>query len=208
MGIKEWLIPQDKKFFALLDEESDYVVLGAQKLFSLLTKFKNVAKERKLLKDIEHKADDIVHQVYEKLSQTFITPIDQEDIARLAYLYDNVIDHIYAVGNLLYLYKIKKPTSAMKKFAQIILKQTKEIDLALNLLKKLDRKKIISSCIEVHRLENLADKLLDKTTVSLFRGNNIKEIIKLKEIYNLLEVATDKCEEVSDLLRNILMKNI
>lgn len=210
MGLKEWLIPQDKAFFILLGRQSNNIFTAAKLLFDLVQKYepKKLARQRKILKNLEHEGDDIVHQIYERLCQTFITPFDHEDIAKLASNYDDVIDHIYAVVNRLYLYDIAKPTRELKKFAKLILEQVKRINKAMKVLKKVDKKIIENSCIEVHRLENTADQLLNQSVASLFLSDDLKEIIKFKEIYGLLEIATDKCEDVSDVLRNILMKNL
>lgn len=210
MGIKEWLIPQDKVFFSLLIAQSSLILKGAKTLTGVFVSYnpKKAAVQRKVLKKIEEQADSIIHQVYERLCSTFITPIDHEDIAKLVSAYDDVMDRIYRVVNVLYLYDVRKSTLAMTKFAKIILAQVKAVDKAINLLRKLDRKEIEKSCVEIHRLENMADRLLNQTMGSLFVLTDAKEIIKLKEVYDLLETATDKCEKVSNLIRNIVMKNL
>lgn len=208
MGIREWIIPQDKLFFTLLEKESLCTVKSAQILHDLLSDYKNIAKYRKELKALEHTADQIVQDIYIRLCQTFITPIDHEDIISLSQLYDEVIDYVYGVANQLYLNKVSSPPLEMKKFSRIILKQTKEIHFALGLLKKMNKKDNEDSWQEVHHLENEADQLLDKTVGALFLKQNALEILRLKGIYDFLETATDRCEEVSDQIRNIVMKNL
>lgn len=209
MGIREWLIPQEKVFFVLLQRESKLILKGVSSLSSLLKNYNGVAKKRKNIKKIEEETDGVAHEIYDRLTRTFITPIDHEDIARLASFYDDVLDLTDAVAARLYLFKIEKPDSVMKRFCWILLRQVREIDNAILYLSKMDQKGIDQHCTETHRLENLADDLLDRSIAHLFRNNgDAREIIKLKEIYEFFEEATDKCEHVSNILRNAIMKNI
>jgi len=183
VGIKEWLIPQDKVFFSLLIAQSSLILKGAKTLTGVFVSYnpKKAAVQRKVLKKIEEQADSIIHQVYERLCSTFITPIDHEDIAKLVSAYDDVMDRIYRVVNVLYLYDVRKSTLAMTKFAKIILAQVKAVDKAINLLRKLDRKEIEKSCVEIHRLENMADRLLNQTMGSLFVLTDAKKLLNLKK---------------------------
>jgi len=209
MGIREWLIPQEKIFFVLLQKESKLILKGVSSLSSLLKNYTNVFKKRKNIKKIEEETDAVAHEIFDKLIKTFITPLDHEDIARLASFYDDVLDLADAVAAKLYLFKIEKPDLAMKKFCRILLKQIKEIDSAIFHLPKMNEREIDKHCTEVHRLENLADDLLDRSIARLFNDNDdVKETIKLKEIYEFFEEATDKCEHVSNILRNAVMKNL
>lgn len=208
MGIREWLIPQEKIFFKLLRAESEEVVKGAEALVDLFKDYRNVAEKRKRIKKIERKADKIVHQLFEQLHRTFITPLDHDDIARLAYLHDDVLDLIYSVVNRVYLYQIKTSTPEMRKFSQIILKQVKEADIALDYLETINQKAMDHSYTEVNRLENLADSLLNHSVASLFENNgDLHSIIKLKEIYEWLETTTDKAEDLIMILRSVAIKN-
>ena len=209
MGIREWLIPQEKIFFVLLQRESKLILKGVSSLSFLLKNYNGIAKKRKNIKKIEEETDGVAHEIYDRLTRTFITPIDHEDIARLASFYDDVLDLTDAVAARLYLFKIEKPDSVMKRFSQILLKQVREIDNAILYLPKMNQKEIDKSCTEVHRLENSADDLLDHSMARLFKNNNdAREIIKLKEIYEFFEEATDKCEHVTNILRNAVMKNL
>lgn len=208
MGIREWLIPQEKIFFTLLGKESKVVLKGVTALSSLLKNYTSIAQKRKNIKIIEEEADDVVHEIYDRLAKTFITPMDHEDIARLASFYDDVLDLADAVAAKLYLYRVRKPDSVMRKFCDILLAQVRQIDSALLYLAKMDQKEIDRRCTETHRLENVADDLLDHSLASLFNnGRNLREVIKLKEIYEFFEEATDKCEHVTNILRHTVMKN-
>ena len=207
MGLKEWIIPQDKVFFDILDKESSNVLLGAIKLEDAVKSFDHMEDRRKEFKEIEHEGDEIVHEIYEKVNRSFITPIDQEDLTKLASLYDDVLDYMYAVMNRLVLYEIEGPTEAMVKFTGIVRASVEQIRGAFNSMRKLDGKAIDKYCIEVDSLENEADVLLNDTMAALFKSENVISILKLKEIYELLEVITDRCEDVSLVFRDVMIKH-
>lgn len=207
MGLKEWIVPQEKKFFDLLESESRNVLVGAKALEDLIKNFHGVREKIDRIKEIEHEGDNVVHQIYQRLNRTFVTPIDHEDISKLASLYDDVLDFIDAVANRLFLYEIRQPTSTMIHLAEIIVKLVEEIDFALASIRKIDQKEMEARCAEINRLENEADQVLNTSVASLFKTKDPIEIIKLKEIYEFMEIATDKCEDVSDTLRDIVIKN-
>lgn len=206
MGLREWIIPQDKAFFDVLEKESANVVEAAKELEETVKNFDAMNERRKRMKDIEHRGDEIVHEIYERINRSFITPIDREDITKLASLYDDVLDFMYAVVNRLVLYQIKSPTVPMVKFAEIVRSSVENIHQAFLFMRKLDKKEIDVKCIEVDRLENEADSLLNESVAELFKEKDIVTILKLKEIYEYLETVTDKCEDVSFVLRDVTIK--
>lgn len=206
MGLREIFIPQDKIFFELLERESQNVLQGALALKDFVNDFTDVPVKRDKIKEIEHKGDDLVHEIYLRLNKSFITPIDHEDIAKLASSYDDVIDFIYATANRLALYEVGQTTVVMKQFAEIILSSVLELDRAFASMRKLS-KDIDERCNEVDRLENVADVLLNESVADLFKSGDLLQIVKLKEIYEHMEGTTDKCEDVGYVLRDIVMKN-
>ena len=206
MGLRELLIPQEKIFFRLLEQESRNVLSGARALHELINNYDDVASRRNRIKDIEHQGDEIVHEIYDHLAKSFVTPIDREDISKLASLYDDVLDYIYAVVNRLYLYEIEQPTDPMRRFADIVVKSVEEIDLAFATIKKLNTPEIETRCNEVDRLENEADDVLNESVAGLFKSNDAISIIKLKEVYELMETITDKCEDVVQVVRDIVLE--
>ena len=206
MNLKEILLPRDKVFFQLLEEESRNVLLGAQALNDMILDFDNLSDKRKHVKEIEHRGDEIVHSIYERLRTTFITPIDRDEIGDLASLYDDVLDFIDAVAERLKLYEIKTPTEGMKKLARLVLKSVEEINVAFGLIHDITAPDIEARCIEVDRLENEADNLLHESVAALFKTDDAITIIKLKEIYEFLETTTDKCEDVVQELRTIVVE--
>ncbi|HYY90853.1 MAG TPA: DUF47 family protein [Candidatus Dormibacteraeota bacterium] len=199
-------MPREKVFFSLLEQESKNVLAGAQALNDLIQNFDRLSEMRTKIKDIEHEGDDIVHSIYDHLVKTFITPIDREDIAKLASLYDDVLDFIEAVANRLSLYEIRSPTEPMRRFTEIVVKSVEEIDFAFGSINKIKAPEVEKRIIEVERLENEADVVLNEAVASLFKTNDAISIIKLKEIYELMETVTDKCEDVVQVIRDIILE--
>jgi len=206
MNLKEILIPREKVFFQLLEEESRNVLMGAQALNDMMVEFENISEKERRIQEIEHRGDEIVHSIYDRLRTTFITPIDRDEIGKLASLYDDVLDLIQGVAERLELYEIKTPTEGMKKLAHIVLKSVEEIDVAFGLIREITAPHIDARCIEVDRLENEADNLLHESVAALFKTEDAITIIKLKEVYEFLESVTDKCEDVVQELRNIVVE--
>ena len=206
MGLRGILIPQEKLFFQLLEQESKNVLAGAQALRDLVLGYDHVGDKRGHIKDIEHHGDEIVHSIYDHLAKTFVTPIDREDISKLASLYDDVLDYIYAVANRLYLYEIDAPTEPMRKLTHIVVKCVEEIDFAFASIKKIKAPEIEVRCNEVDRLENEADVILNDSVAYLFKTMDPIMIMKLKEVYELMETITDKCEDVVQVIRDIVLE--
>ena len=208
MGLKEWLIPQDKHFFNMLENESNNVLDGSKAFLEMLNNYENIKEKQQTIKDIEHQGDDFVHEIFEELNKTFITPIDHEDISALASAFDDVLDYIEGTATRFVLYEIKKPEENMIKLAEVILIQATELNLAICGLRNIKRPKDIEQrCIEVNRLENVADDIYKSSVALLFKQKDAIEIMKLKEIYERLEFATDKCEDAANVISDIVVKN-
>ena len=207
MGLREWLIPQDIAFFTLLDKLSTTVLKGAKALQQLVNDFTELDEKRRWIKEIERAGDEVVHEIYDRLSKTFITPLDHEDIGNLASRYDDVLDNIYAVANKIYLFQIKEPTPEMRQFADVILESVLLVNSACENIRKMDEREIDRRSIEVHRLENVADELRNTAVAELFKTRDPVDIIKLKEVYEFLETITDQCEDVADVIRAIVIKH-
>jgi predicted phosphate transport protein (TIGR00153 family) len=206
MGLKEWLVPQDKVFFDLLEQESSYVTDGMHKLEEMIVSFDRLEERRSEIKNVEHNSDETVHTIYEKVNATFVTPIDQDDITKLASLYDDVLDKGDAAANRIVLYELNESTDAMKQLARIVRQSVDEIHGAFLAMRREDRKEIDKRCIEVDTLENEADTLLNQCVADLFKNKDVLQIIKMKEIYERLEGITDTCEDVSNELRDIVRR--
>jgi len=208
MGLKEWIIPQDKHFFNMLENESQNVLDGSNAFLEMLNKYENIKEKQQKIKDIEHQGDDFVHEIFEELNKSFITPIDHEDISALASAFDDVLDYIDGAAARFILYEIKKPEENMIKLAEVLLKQATELNTAISGLRNIKNpKEIEKRCIEVNRLENVADDIYKSSVADLFKRTDAIEIMKLKEIYERLEFATDKCEDAANVISDIVVKN-
>ena len=208
MGFKEWIIPQEKHFFALLDQQADVVLEGAEALLDMTKDFTNVAQKRDKIKEIEHKGDDLVHTIAEELNKTFVTPIDHDDMSKLASRMDDILDYVEAAAHRMWAYQVKTMTPEMIKLTECVLSSVKEVNCAVKDLKNFKHKnEILQHCIEINRWENVGDDITHEAVAKLFKGNDVVELIKLKEIYEHLEMATDKCEDVADVIKDIFIKN-
>ena len=199
-------MPQEQRFFDALGAEAENVLAGAKALRALMDDFSRIAEGRKRIKEIEHRGDEIVHRLYDVLNQSFVTPIAKEDIAALASRLDDVLDYIHAAATRIAIYEIDRPTKPMVEFGDVILKAAEQLRDGMNAVK--DRKKdaVLVCTIEVNRLENLADDVLTVSLGELLKTGDPVRIIKLKEIYETLEIVTDRCEDVANILEDIVAK--
>jgi hypothetical protein len=201
------LIPRETKFFELFSEIANNVVDGARALSDLLHNYdyETMPVAVAQIAAIEHRGDEMTHRILIKLNQTFITPFDREDIHLLASSLDDVLDFIFAASDRLQTYKITQPSPSAKVLAGIILKQAEELAKAMVLLDKGTR--LLEHCVEVNRLENEADKVSREAIGRLFDGDfDPITLIKLKELLEVLEEASDKAEDVADVLETVILK--
>ena len=203
------LIPKEMIFFDLFEEAAKNAHQGAVALLDLLEDFRNIPEKVKKIKDIEHAGDKITHTTIEKLNQTFITPLDREDIHELISRLDDIIDLIDSAVARMHLYKIDKVTEDAKALGKVLVKATQII---MELLPKMRTLKLSSSllqdCIAIHTQENEGDRIEQHALASLFEnGQDPIYIIKWKDIYEELESATDRCEDVANVIEGIVLKN-
>ena len=207
MGILSWLIPQEKYFFNMIEQQSKNVLEGVDALVNMLEHYNEIENKRDKIKQIENEGDKMVHDVFAELNKTFITPIDREDITKLTSSLDDILDNLEAVSERLIIYEIKKPPKYMLEFAQILQKTTRNVNEGIHLLRNFkDAKQIRGFCRDVNTLENEGDILLRKATADLFTKKDPIEIIKTKELYDDLEAAIDRFEDVADVIGDILVK--
>ncbi|MGD8565944.1 MAG: DUF47 family protein [Candidatus Bathyarchaeota archaeon] len=207
MGLKEWLIPQDKVFYNLLEEQAALVLKAAELFKEMIHDYSTFEVKIKRMRALEHEGDELVHKIIQKLNKTFITPIDQEDISNLTSLYDDVLDNIDAVANKMFLFKLKEPDGVIRKFSILIVEQVTEVNAALKQIRKIKQEEIERKFKAVHKLENEADDLYDQATVELFNQKDPIKIMIMKDIYEYLELITDKCEDVCLAIQDIVIKN-
>jgi len=203
------IIPREEKFFELFQEQAENAVEAAKVLKDLLENYSDVDQKRLKIEMIENNGDEIAHRIFEKLNLTFVTPMDREDIHALACALDDIVDIINATSQRLQLYNVGTITEDAKLLANIILRATEEtavIATSLNNVKNLSSLK--QHWIEVNRLENEADKISRHAIADLFSSNRDPiDVIKWKELYEHLETVTDKCEDVSDIVEGVALKN-
>lgn len=207
MSFKEWILPQEKIFFQILEEQSELVLKAAKLFKEMLGDPENFAANVEKMKGLEHQGDEIVHRMIQRLHKCFISPIDQEDLADLTSLYDDVLDYIDSVATRISLFKVEKTDGVVNEFAEIIEQQVAEVNTALKQIRKIKQEEIEKSFKKVHSLENKADDLHDKSMVELFKEKDAIKIIIMKEIYDFLEQITDKCEDVCLVIQDIVLKN-
>ncbi len=200
------LLPKDVKFFEMFEQMSSNLVLGASEITELLREFKDTAAHVKRIKEIEHAGDEITHAVFVKLNSTFITPFDREDIHTLASSLDDVLDFINAAADRIMLYKITAAPAAAYEIAKIIVQQAEALGRAVKNLEKL--KDVLPHCVEVNRLENEADRVSREAIGKLFDTEKDPiALIKIKELLEVLETATDKAEDAANVLETVVLKS-
>jgi hypothetical protein len=208
MGIWELLIPRDTIFFDLFERQAGLLTEAAWQLVDLTENFTNVKEKRHEIEKLEHKGDQVTHDIYEQLNRTFITPLDPEEISRLASTLDEVLDYIDGAAEKMLYYSIESTDSHMIELAKLIHMSTGEIEHAIKSIRTLkDPRYIEERCIEVNRLENLADDVLAHALTDLFKTTDAIMIIKLKDIYEQMETATDNCEDVANTLSDIAIRH-
>jgi uncharacterized protein Yka (UPF0111/DUF47 family) len=208
MGLRELLIPQDKVFFDLFEQQAATVKEAAYQLVGLTENFTNVREKRHAIEQLEHKGDKITHDIYQQLNRTFITPLDPEEISRLASNLDEVLDYIDGSAEKMFYYGIENTDSHMIELAKLIHMSTVELEGAVKGIRSIkDPRYVEERCIEVNRLENLADDVLAHAVTDLFQTTDAIAIIKLKDIYEQLETATDNCEDVANVLSDIAIRH-
>lgn len=204
------LLPREEKFYHLFLKQVEIISEASRLLMEGVRGGKaRLASAATEINVLEHRGDEVIHEIFTRLNQTFITPIDREDIARLVHVLDDVIDAVDAAANRLVLYEVEQPTPEMQKATDIIEEQVKHIQASLTALRRRRQiaKDVPPHLVEIHRLENAADRLLNTSVAGLFRTHDPVQILKYKEVYELLEAATDRCEDVADVLSDVVRKH-
>lgn len=210
-NILQYFVPKDRKFFPLFEQGSSNLINIAQALVNLLNSTDDNEKLAltKEIEDLEHKGDEISHQIFLELGKNFITPFDREDIHLLASVIDDIADYIHGSATRLQLYKIHDITPAMKELGRLIHQGCQDLDKAIVELKNLRNIRLIAeSCVRINSMENEADEVFERAVADLFEyEQDAKVIIKYKEVLSILETATDKCEDAANVLESILVKH-
>ena len=203
-------MPKDKVFYNLFEQVSA-TLLEMVNIFTQATEEADGEKANQMLKkleDLEHKNDEITHRIFIELGRNFITPFDREDIHFLATALDDVADYIWAAGKRISMYNLDHNDVVTKAYAQIISKAVTALNGAVHDLRDMkDLKAITNACVLINSMENEGDELLDKAMVDMFSSSiDPTEIIKKKDLYEVLEIVTDKCEDASNVIETIIIK--
>jgi uncharacterized protein len=195
----------------MLNKQSANLVKATTSLVEMISESKeeNTNGEKvSRIKDLEHEGDNITHNLFTTLLQTFVTPLDREDISGLASAIDEVLDYTYEIADRFLLYNINRPTPHMVDLSKILLSSTQEIHLVVNTLNKMKNPSVlINHCNNIKKYEEQADTIYRMAIAELFQSHsNAIEIIKLKEVYENFESSLDKCQDVSDIIEDIAIK--
>ncbi len=196
-------------FFDWFEEAAQNNIEAAGMLDRLCSEFSDVEKMAGELHELEHKGDEVVHSIYNKLNNVFMPPLDREDIIAIAIALDDVMDQIHAAADAMSIYNIKAPTPVACQLAKIIVACTREVAKQLpNLRQRRSMKHVEEGVIELHRLENQADNLLREGVKDLFhKPHDPTDLIAWTRIYEIMEQVTDKCEDIADVLRGLVIKH-
>ena len=203
-------MPKETKFFDLFDRQIDNVVKGAKLFREIIEKPAVTADNIDKMHAIEHEGDEISHRIIDKLNESFITPFDREDMLDLSNSTDNIIDGIYMITKRYYIYKLLTPGEYSHKFADLIEQSVLALQKVVHGLKhRKHSKEVMEQCVEINRLENMADILRDEAISTLLNDENANPIvvIKKKEMYETCENVTDLCEHTANIVESILVKN-
>ena len=202
-------LPKEEKFFGLFEDDAQNVVKAAQALKDMVDTWENVGGKVAEITELEHQGDTITHQVMAQLNSTFVTPFDREDITQLAHSLDDVVDFIHAAADAMYIYKVTRPSQKAKELAGIIVQAVAEVARAMpHLRHRAELKQVFERCVEINRLENMADRVFRSAMAELFDDSaNIADVIKWREIYEQMESATDRCEDVANVLEGVALKH-
>jgi hypothetical protein len=204
-----WFMPREDNFFELFERAAENAHLASTQLLDLLEHFEDVRERSKRIKDIEHVGDKITHEAIERLNRTFITPMDREDIHELICRVDDIVDLVDTAAHRIVLYKIEKPTDASIELTRCLTHATGLIVEVMPLLRDMKNARAIGEkCIAIQTQENEADRVMHQAIAELFEARpDPLEVIKWKDIYDEIESATDRCEDVANVLDSIVLKN-
>ena len=203
------LLPKETSFYDFFEEHARLTVQGTAEFVSLVSSAANIDAKAKRIKEIEHETDVITHRCVGALHTVFITPIERDDIYRLITKMDDIMDYVEAGAERISLYDITEMTPELVDMADVLWRASKEVEEALNGLRDLKHpKRILAKCVDINRLENEADAILRRALARMFREEKDPiKIIKWKEIYEHVESAADRCEDVANIIEGVVLDN-
>lgn len=208
-NIFQFLVPKDKKFFPLFEQASYNLTLLAETLHEAVNADKSQREELfRKIEELEAEIEEITHKTHLELSRNFITPFDREDIHSLIKAIDNVADNMHGAASRMRLYQVEKITKSIRKLTEINLEACQLIGTGIRELKEMNHKAIKETCKKINKLESKADSVFDKAVADIFENEtDAKNVIKYKEVLSALEMASDKCKSVSNVMEQISVKH-
>jgi len=202
-------LPSEENFFELFDEIAQALVHAAEGLHDLVSDYKDIDTKTRYLRELERRVDQATTNICNRLNTSFVTPIDREDIHALAVKMDDVLDYIEASADRMKLYGVEQPRSESIDLAALLIEGTKLIQQSVRALSHFrDIDSVLKPCVEINRVENQADQVEKDALARLFREESRPlEVAKWMEIFDRLETATDRCEDVANILESIVIKN-
>jgi uncharacterized protein len=207
MNLK-WLIPQEKKFFDMLEEYAEMARRCCNKFVELFADFERREEIWREIKAIEHEGDELQHMIVDELNTTFVTPIDRDDIHKLASGMDDILDFCEGAAQRVILFKVEKPAPMLVSLADVLFEASKELASAMPILRNMSKWETLKKhYVEIHRLENRGDEIMRAALVDMFETMDAVEIIKTKEICEYVEEAIDRNEDVAVILESLIVKH-
>ena len=205
-GLLQRLLPREERFFVLFVKQAQNIQVGAEALLKMLSQYTGVPEQVQSIKAIEHEGDELTHNLLTMLNQTFVTPLDREDIHELSSTLDDVIDLIDAAASRFVLYRVNKVRQGTIELVNVLVSATAELTAAVRALSTPE--KAMKHCIEINRYENESDRICRTLIAKLFdEEKDSVQIIKWKEIFEVIETAVDKCEDVANVIEGIVIKS-
>jgi predicted phosphate transport protein (TIGR00153 family) len=202
------LFPREEKFFVLFEQSAQNTVKIAHQLKDLVDTWENVKERVEMITALEHDGDAITHNIVAQLYRTFITPLDREDITLLAQTLDDITDLIHSAADAMLLYKVERPTDKVKELADIVVEATAVVEKGVaEIHDRIDKDKLLKHSMEINRLENIGDNVYRSALAELFvNSKDFAYLMKWREIYENVESAIDKCEDIANILEGIALK--
>ena len=203
------LLPRETSFFDFFEEHAALTIEGTKEFLSMVSTAANIPAKCRRISDIEHETDTITHRCVEALHKTFITPIDRDQIHRLITRMDDVMDFVEAAAERIELYEITTMTNDVRDLADVLHRSAQQVEGAVRGLRDLkDTHATLKLCIDISRLENEADASLRRSVARLFKEEKDPiVVIKWKEIYENLEDASDRCEDVANIIEGVILEH-
>ena len=203
------LMPKEGRFFELFNEHAELIALGSRELVALMVTGDDIQRRAFAIETIEKRADKITQTTIELLHKTFITPLDRDEIHLLITRMDDILDLMEDVSQSIFLYDVKQLTAEARKLAELCELCGGQVKVAVGLLSNMDNATaILKACDEIDRLESEADHIMRAAMAKLFRDEpDVRQVIKLKAVYEMLETVTDRCEDVANIVEGIVLQN-